>query len=173
MLTNPLTRRLTGPPDLIDLLGECHGRIRRFIALAREAAARTDAPSGQVIEACAEVERYFRQALPLHVADEEESIAPRLHGLSAEVDRALGAMEEQHQRHAAKLAVFLRALAEVRGDPRDTTRREPLARAAQDLETEFEEHLSLEETVIFPAIRQFFSHETQTLILDELRRRRH
>jgi hypothetical protein len=35
-----------GPQDLVDLLGECHQRIRRFVALARQAASRRDAPPG-------------------------------------------------------------------------------------------------------------------------------
>src|SRR5690606_15926791 len=81
MLIELSTHRRDTPRDLVDLLGECHARIRRFVELAHEAAIRMDAPVEQVIQACADVERYFVEALPLHVADEEESIAPRLKGL--------------------------------------------------------------------------------------------
>src|SRR5690606_33889983 len=80
MLTSLSTRPKTAAQDLVDLLDECHQRIRRFLALAGEAAAHRGAPSSETAQACADVERYFKEALPLHVADEEESITPRLRG---------------------------------------------------------------------------------------------
>lgn len=173
MLIQLSTRQIaTGSRDLVDLLGECHQRIRHFVALAREAALRGDAPSDQIAQACVDVERYFVEALPLHVADEEESIQPRLRGLSSAVDQALDAMERQHQQHAAKLEALLRASARVRGEPNSTRARSELATAAIALERDFETHLVLEETGIFPAIREFLSQETQSAIIDELRQRR-
>lgn len=158
--------------DLVDLLGECHVRIRRFVDLAHEAAARTDAPADQTSQACADVERYFTEALPLHVVDEEESIAPRLLGLSAEVDRALDVMTRQHEHHCRALAQLLRACAAVRAEPHHQGARDDLAKVAKQLKVDFEEHLTLEETVIFPSIRSLLLPETQALIISELRARR-
>src|SRR5687768_5521196 len=95
MLIQLSTRPRTSAQDLVELLGECHERIRGFVALARRAATLRHVPADQIARACADVERYFSEALPLHVADEEESIAPRLRGLSPEVDDALAVMVQQ------------------------------------------------------------------------------
>ncbi len=172
MLTQLSTRRESKPQDLVGLLGECHQRIRHFVELARQAALRGDASADQVAQACTDVERYFKEALPLHVADEEESIEPRLRGQSPPVDHALDTVAAQHEQHASKLATLLAALAAVRIRPADDVARSELAAAATALKTEFEAHLRLEETTIFPAIRELLPSETQTRIIDELRRRR-
>lgn len=139
MLTQLSTRRVTGSQDLVNLLGECHQRIRRFVALARQAASRRDAPSDQIAQACAAVERYFVEALPLHVADEEESLEPRLRGLSQSVDQALATMAHQHQQHVSKIAALLMAIGKVRSQPHVEVARGELAAAAIALETELEE----------------------------------
>jgi hemerythrin-like domain-containing protein len=173
MLTQLSTHRATGAEGLVDLLGECHQRIRRFVALARQAGSRQDVPPDQIAQACIDVERYFTQALPLHVADEEESIEPRLRGLSPTVDEALDATTRQHQQHEPKLNALLRATSVLRNSPHDETARREVATTALALETQFEEHLRLEESVVFPAIRELLSREIQTSIIDELRRRRH
>lgn len=172
MLMQLSMRSATASQDLVDLLGECHQRIRRFVALAREAASRRDAPPDQVAQACAAVERYFVEALPLHVADEEESLEPRLRGLSPSVDQALATVAHQHQQHVSKIAALLAAIGKVRSQPYDEWARGELTTAAIALETELEEHLRLEESAIFPAIRELLSREIQTSIIDELRKRR-
>lgn len=172
MLIGISNKRGDDSKDLVDLLGECHVRIRRFVDLAHEAAIRTDAPADQIGQACADVERYFIEALPLHVVDEEESIEPRLRGLSAEVDRALDVMTRQHEHHCRALAQLLRACAVVRAEPQDQGARDALEKVAKELQIDFEEHLTLEETVIFPAIRRLLLPETQALIISELRARR-
>ncbi|HEU5061001.1 MAG TPA: hemerythrin domain-containing protein, partial [Kofleriaceae bacterium] len=89
-----------GEGDPVDALLACHDRIRTFVALAGRAAAGAGAP-GEIAEACRRIERYFREAMPLHVADEEESILPRLRGREAALDRALAEMHEQHSAHEA------------------------------------------------------------------------
>lgn len=165
-------RRGEGAQDLVDLLGECHQRIRRFIALAREAAERLDAPPDQIARACLDVERYFREALPLHVADEEESVEPRLRGSSPAVDDALDTMARQHQQHVPMLEALFTAIAAVRGEPHAAAARRALAAAATALEAELEAHLALEERAIFPAIRELLPPETQAAIIDEIRHRR-
>lgn len=90
MLTHLSKHRATGPEDLVDLLGECHERIRRFVAMARQAGSRQGVPADQIAQACIHVERYFTQALPLHVADEEQSIEPRLPWAVADGGRGPG-----------------------------------------------------------------------------------
>ncbi len=157
---------------LVDLLAECHGRIRRFVALAADAARRPDAPEAQVRAACADVARYFSEALPLHVADEEESLLPRLRGRAPEVDQALARMAEQHAAHGPLLARFLGAVADVARAPADAAACERLASLADALAESFEGHLGLEETAIFPAIDAHLTAAERAEVVAELRRRR-
>ena len=172
MLIRLSTHRTLGPHDLVDLLGACHQRIRRFVTLAQHAGSRPDVSLDDIAQACADVDRYFTQALPLHVADEEESIEPRLRGLSPVVDEALDVTARQHEQHQPEVNALLRAIRVLRECPRDDTARREVAAIASVLQTQFEAHLLLEESVLFPAIRELLSHETQAVILDELRRRR-
>jgi iron-sulfur cluster repair protein YtfE (RIC family) len=158
--------------DLVDLLLECHERIRKFVALARTAGESTDAPSDQVVDACASVERYFVEALPLHVRDEEESLVPRLSGHSRALDDALSMMESQHAEHGPQLSALLRASAAVRAAPEALALRAELVHTAEELERAFSAHLQLEETQIFPAIRTALPADVQASIIKELRARR-
>jgi hemerythrin-like domain-containing protein len=171
-MLRPKHRQPGSQDDLVDLLLECHERIRRFVALARAAGEAESASEEQVREACASVERYFGEALPLHVRDEEESILPRLRNQSAEIDQALTTMHAQHAEHELPLRAMLSACATLREAPTDPARREALASAAAELERAFAVHLRLEETLLFPVIRSALPDSVQADIVRELRRRR-
>lgn len=166
-----LGRSTAAPDDVVALLLACHERIRSFVAIARLAATR-EASDEEVVQALARVERYFEEALPLHVADEEESLVPRLRGRDRELEEALEAMRAQHAEHDAALVALLGASASLRERPRDEERRRALAAAAERLEAAFAEHLALEERVVFPAIRRLLSPEVQREVVRELRARR-
>lgn len=74
-----LSKGPTAPTtDLVALLMDCHARIRHFAKLAHRIGVDLEATPANRSEACLAVERYFTEALPLHVQDEEESILPRL-----------------------------------------------------------------------------------------------
>lgn len=172
-MTLSLTKRAkVATSDLVDALAECHERIRRFVALGHEIAARTDATADLIVEACDDVERYFRVALPLHIADEEESILPRLRGRLREVDDALSRMAADHRDHKTALAALFEALTAVRNAPSDLALRATLGEAARVVDVEFREHLALEERVIFPAIRELLSGAERAAIQAEARARR-
>ncbi len=158
--------------DLVDLLLECHQRIRDFVRLAEAVGRRDDAADAEVIDACLRCERYFTEALPLHVRDEEDSLLPRLRGHEPRIDEALVAMHRQHDEHEALLCSLLGALRAVRESPLDRPRRVRLASAAEALALEFEAHLRLEENEIFPLVRGRLSAREQAEILNELRARR-
>lgn len=172
MLLKLSTHPRRDPPGLIDLLEACHQRIRFFIRLCTEVARRGDVPAAESARACADAVRYFREALPFHVADEDESIFPRLVGSSAEVDQALAVLRADHARQEAQIALLLGTLDEVRQQPLDEGARGRLAAIAAPLETELEEHLLLEERTVFPRIQDVLSDEVQRSILGELRARR-
>ncbi len=158
---------------VVDLLLECHGRIRKFSNLAVAIAERDDVPPEEVATVCADVERYFTLALPLHVRDEEESLLPRLYGRDAEVDRALAAMASQHVEHGALISRLVALAAALHADPaRLAELAGDLAAVAVPLERELAAHLEHEETVVFPAIARLLDAAAQAAVVGEIAARR-
>jgi iron-sulfur cluster repair protein YtfE (RIC family) len=168
--------RIGAPPaagGAVDLLLECHARIRSHLALARRLSAAQGAPAAEVREAAEGVRRYFAEALPLHARDEEESILPRLLGRERAVDAALEAMRREHGEHAPLLAALVGACATLARDPgRLPELAAPLAAVAADLERDLETHLREEEAVVLPAMRRLLDAGADREIVRELRARR-
>ena len=134
---------LQEPQDIVDLLLECHERIRSFAGVARRIAETTSASADEIRDAAARVSRYFSEALPLHVADEEQSIIPRLAGKNADVDAALARMHGEHQEHEQKLKVVVETCNTLKKSPRMLDDlRDRLRDAATALETESPETLT-------------------------------
>ncbi|HEY5962203.1 MAG TPA: hemerythrin domain-containing protein [Polyangiaceae bacterium] len=159
--------------NLVDLLLECHQRIRSFSALAREVSEQSEYDSEKVAEACLSVARYFAQALPLHVSDEELSILPRLIGKHPKIDHALALMQAQHTNHRRPLERLVEICSELaQGSPRAIELGAELRPLSQDVERELSEHLRLEESLIFPAIIEHLTNAEQATVVRELRARR-
>lgn len=170
-----LTRlgRPAAPGDAVDLLLECHVRIRTFLEMARRIAEGRDAPPAEVAAAAERVHRYFTQALPLHAEDEELTILPRLRGRDAAVDRELDVMVEEHAGHARPLAALVGACEALARDPgRHPALAGAVGEATAELERHFADHLAREEAVIFPAMRRLLDRATDAAIMGEIRRRR-
>lgn len=158
--------------ELVELLLACHGRIRTFIDLAVMIGEGTDAPDESVVDASARVQRYFSEALPLHMEDEEEGVLPRLYGRSAELDGALERMREEHDLHGGCVRRLLALCTSLRATPSDASARVALATTAEQLRAAFEPHLEAEERIVFPAIRNLLSITEQQAMVLELRARR-
>jgi hemerythrin-like domain-containing protein len=159
--------------DIVSLLTACHDRIRFFIDLAVRLASATDASPDEIRDAAARVIRYFSESLPLHVADEEESIIPRLSGRNPSLDATLDTMHREHSEHEPHLHVLLdtcRAL--VDSPQRLVNLSETLRASASHLAHDFKAHLEAEERTVLPAIRSLLTIEEQEEIVSELRRRR-
>jgi iron-sulfur cluster repair protein YtfE (RIC family) len=156
--------------DLVGALRTCHDRIRRFTALAYRIATEP-ASDDEVRAAAAQVARYFREALPLHVAD-EDTLALALADAGVEVQAALHTMSAEHAAHDAAVTTLVELCDALATDP---TRRgelaESLARVASELVTAFEQHLGAEERVVFPVISQLPA-ALQDELRDAMRRRR-
>ena len=163
--------RAGGDGDAVDSLIACHQRIRSFLALGARIAEEGGAP-GEVADACRRIERYFRQAMPLHMADEEESILPRLRGREAAVDRALADMHEQHAAHEPALAAFTAAAVALAAEPTTPARRLQLGASGRALDAELSPHLELEEAIVFPAMRRLLSGPELAELAREIRARR-
>jgi hemerythrin-like domain-containing protein len=159
----------------VEMLEDCHLRIRHFVQLSRTLAEAQEAPQAQVAEAADAIFRYFSQSLPLHEADENETLFPRLQRiapLGSPLRDAAKAMVEQH--HAIEELVF--ELAAVCGAIRREPERLPalssqLQHTAEALDEVFTVHLQMEETVIFPAVAKFPAEELQAMTREMQRRR--
>lgn len=161
--------------NAIDLLVECHGRIRQFTGIADRLAKAKDVADGEIRDAARGLVRYFTIALPLHSEDEEESLRPRLleAAIPSEVRDALEAMVGEHiPIHATvdDLVVSWRELMEEPG--RLEALRPRLLEGASELASLFADHLGQEEGCIFPAARSHLSPEVIAAIFDEMRGRR-
>jgi iron-sulfur cluster repair protein YtfE (RIC family) len=165
-------RKATAGGDVVDLLLACHERIRTFLKMASDLAAVRSPDADEVRSVAAQIHRYFSEALPLHIADEQECILPQIASWSPEIDRALAQMTDDHTAHAHAVDRLIGLCAIVVADPRQlTTVAAELARAASELTTEMNTHLELEERVIFPALRRLTS-EQRDEILHAMRERR-
>ncbi len=176
MLT--LRKKPTAPekvPDAVDLLLECHDRIRRFTRMGAWLSHAHDAPPKAIEETAEAVLRYFTEALPRHSADEDESIAPRLlaAGISDDLRVAVEMMSRQHpalEEVLGRLAPGWRAVAEDhRALPEHV---ELLTRATEQLGGMWAVHLNLEENSVFPAIRAHLGPAALVEVAAEMRARR-
>jgi iron-sulfur cluster repair protein YtfE (RIC family) len=159
--------------DAVDLLLECHARIRAFLDLARRIADAIEADDATLSDAAARVHRYFTEALPLHAEDEERSILPRLRGLDAQIDAELLEMSREHSEHAGPLGALVDACRALAADPGRHAEVAPaIAAAARALEEHFVRHLRREEDVIFPAVRRLLDAAADAAIVREIRARR-
>ena len=165
--------RAAAPADAVDSLLECHARMRSFGATARRLALAGAIDPETVRDAAERVARYLRQAVPLHVRDEEESVLPRLRGRAAELDAALAAMATEHDAHEAHVAAVASLCERLAAAPTEhAALRAELAAHATELESAWIAHLAREESVVLPAMRRLLSAAELAAILDEMRARR-
>ncbi|HVJ06430.1 MAG TPA: hemerythrin domain-containing protein [Candidatus Saccharimonadales bacterium] len=163
--------------DALEMLLGCHVRIRHFMQLGRTLAHAEFAPSGEIAETAEAISCYFSKALPLHEADENETLFPRLQAAVAEgnlVREAAETMVEQHKAIDELVADLLSLCDSLSQHPEALP---SLARRIEDvtfaLDKIFDAHLKLEETVIFPAILEVLTSEQLEEMSDEMRERRH
>lgn len=165
-------RRPGGTESPVAAMEDCHGRIRDMTALAARLGGAVTADGDEVAEAATRVARYFSESLPLHEADEEESMRPRLEGVSAVVDAALGDMTAQHVELHGHIDELVEITSSIAGDPgRRGGLSARLGVLAGTLEGLWAVHLGLEESVIFPALADL-DDDVQAVIRAEMRSRR-
>jgi hemerythrin-like domain-containing protein len=140
----------------VGLLGDCHRRVERFLGvlvnLGSNAGAVLDAGRRSALQGAL---HYFRDAAPRHTADEEVSLFPRLRAMhAAEVRDSLAIvdrLEADHQ-YVAPLHAELDDLGR-RWLLQGTLHPEPAARfrqLAEGLAAAYQEHIRLEDSLIFP-----------------------
>ncbi len=166
------TREL--PPETqepLDLLVACHAKLRHFSALALALATRKDLEPEQIVDASHRLLRYFKVALPLHEADEEESLAPALLAVATPAELAtIEQMCDQHELLHDVLDELFPFWEQLEREPKSIEGSDT-APQARRLATVLDVHLELEESTIFPISKQLPDAERKRLFA-EMRGRR-
>jgi hemerythrin-like domain-containing protein len=160
-----------GRADVVEVLLSAHIETRHVLSVAETLAQSNATPSTG--ELAAQVADYLEWLLPLHHADEDESLAPRLKGKHPVVDEALVNMARQHlalQGPLARLKLLCRQVAS------DTSRlhalRFEVGSAVGDLRARLKEHEAMEESIVFPALKRTLYVDELDSISDEMKARR-
>ncbi len=164
---------LEGPVAL--LLG-CHQRIRHFTGMAVRLAENPEAPAAEVCAAAEAIAVFFMTALPLHEADEDESIFTRLHRAAPAGDvvaKAVETMVNQHRAIDELLQSIIPLWQAVESQTVEPIELAPeLKRLTNRLRLHLAAHLAMEEDVIFPALEKLLSAGERQAIEKEMHARR-
>ena len=132
------------------ILHDCHEhileRLARLEGLGQELQ-RAAALEERHLAVIGDVLSFLHTAIPMHSADEERTLFPRLRVAQPMLGHTpMDCLEREHVDHAAQLARFERAVVQ----------REPaaIARAALDMVASYREHIGKEEEVLFPWARE-------------------
>ncbi len=141
--------------DPLGLLGDCHRRIERFLgtilAVARRAGGKPlDDEQRRALDAAL---HYFREAAPRHVADEEESLFPRLRktgDLSSKnamdrLERDHAAVQDWHQELDVLGRTWLRPEGRL-----ETVDFQRFVALANSLHGAYGPHIAVEDDQVFP-----------------------
>lgn len=141
----------TAARDPVAALAECHVRIRTYLEGLGRIVALPDLADPRVPSAAAQARRYFAEGLPLHAADEDASLGPRLLRAHPEARPLLEQLAADHAAADGWIDRLLPALdALVEGGPVDP---EALRTVVRGLTTLMDAHLRREEAELFPALR--------------------
>jgi hemerythrin-like domain-containing protein len=165
--------------DPIGLLGDCHRRVERFLAVLVHVAAQAHGEpfTGEQRAAWDAALRYFRDAAPKHTADEEESLFPRLRNMDrADVNALLArvdGLEQDHVRagagHAEVDRLGLAWLANGRLSQEEAAR---LTAVLAELSELYRAHIAIEDTEVFPVAAEALSASDREAIGSEMAARR-
>jgi iron-sulfur cluster repair protein YtfE (RIC family) len=175
-ISGPDSHGAVAPATALDMLQGCHDRIRHFLQLSHTLADAVDAPQNDIAEAAASISRYFSEALPLHEADENQTLFPRLYDaapLGSPLREAAKTMIEQHRMIDELVAELLSLCGVIQPLPErlpDLAQR--LRHVTSALDQAFASHLNMEETVIFPALHLFTPAQLEEITREMQQRRR-
>ncbi len=164
--------------DPTALLSDCHRRIEMFLRSLERVADVIDKPLEADARTALETSlRYFREAAPKHTADEEESLFPRLRGISNSDLQAtlakLNGLETEHRRadvlHADVDALGRTCLGDEALSPSDATK---FRNAVAELASIYKEHIRIEDEEVFPVAARILSDREKSDIAGEMASRR-
>jgi hemerythrin-like domain-containing protein len=158
----------------LQLLLGCHDRIRHFTDIAVRLAESSGVPASEIASAAAAVHRYYTVGLPLHEADEDQTVYPRLaRCASGDLAGANQAMFDQHRAIDSTIAELVPLWAELAATPEQIAEFKPrLRHLTSRLAQLWDTHLALEEDVVFPALARHLSSSELNAMAGEMRSRR-
>jgi hemerythrin-like domain-containing protein len=159
----------------LDLLLGCHQRIRHFTEMALRVAESSDSSPAEIAAAAAAVHRYYTVGLPLHEADEDQTVYPRLARLvpAGELAAANQAMFDQHRAIDSVIAALVPLWSQLIEAPESISDlRARLLALTAELAQLWHTHLALEEDVVFPALARHISESELATVAGEMKARR-
>jgi hemerythrin-like domain-containing protein len=164
--------KVTQAEDPATLLASCHAKIRELVRIAAVLADEREIPEDEVREAARRLRRYFTLALPLHEADEEKTLAPRLRALDASLAAELDAIEREHAALDALLAELLPHWRTLEETPAKRGALLGVLAAGRPLAEMFETHLEVEELLLFPRITELATDARAEMAVEITARRK-
>jgi hemerythrin-like domain-containing protein len=166
----------SGFDDPIGMLKDCHRRIESFLNILCVVVerARTRTLNGEETAAVESALHYFRTGGQRHNADEEESLFPRLRAnlATGSVEEISGLESDHHaanELHSQVDILYTTWIADARLSEQDAQR---LLNATRRLKHLYEEHIKVEEDVVFPRAAQVLDPQAIAAIGQEFRARR-
>lgn len=164
--------------DPTGLLSDCHRRIEMFLGTLEAVALVMDNPaSGDTTRALESALRYFEQAAPKHTADEEESLFPRLRQIQhPEVQSTFSRLERLEEEHrwatplhaeVARLGARYLSVSSL-----STPEVEGFRKAVASLASMYEQHIRVEDELVFPLAAKMLSDVEKEVIAQEMADRR-
>ena len=166
----------SGFDDPIGMLKDCHRRIERFAELLHRVAEQADGRPLMAEEREA-VERalgYFRESGPRHNMDEEESLFPRLASAAGEDDRRMMERLEGDHAHASELHASVDWLytSWITDGVLERVAQQRLLSHTASLRQLYQDHIEIEESVIFPRAVEMLDGDALAAIGNEFSARR-
>lgn len=166
----------SGFDDPIGMLKDCHRRIERFLGILFQVCRRAQgrALSDEERQAVEAALHYFTQSGPRHNDDEEQSVFPRLRtgevrAPVAEVERLEAEHHEATAHHDEVALLYSKWVADGNLNSEDESR---LLLRTEQLQSLYEEHIRIEEEVVFPHAAALFNQEMLGKIGAEFKARR-
>ena len=164
--------------DPTGLLTDCHRRVEMFLGTLQAVAQVIDqSPAEETSRALASALRYFTQAAPKHTADEEESLFPRLRQIhDPEIESAFSKLEQLEEEH--RWAAPLHANVERLGTQYlatgslSSSEVEQFRKDVAHLASMYQQHIRVEESVVFPLAARMLSHADKMAMAEEMAGRR-
>jgi len=164
--------------DPTGLLSDCHRRIEMFLGSLQRVAEMIDSPLSTEARGALEAAlRYFHESAPKHTQDEEESLFPRLRQIhQPEVESALSALNalESDHRRAESLhgEIHLLGVQSLRKGYLPTRESDRFRQAVSELASIYDQHIRIEDNVVFPAAKRAMSRSQKAAIASEMISRR-
>jgi hemerythrin-like domain-containing protein len=165
-----------GFDDPIGMLHDCHRRIEHFLNIVCIVVNRAGNRALTEEEAAAihAALHYFRTGGPRHNADEEQSLFPRMRAAGAADQIAkIGGLEHDH-RDAEEMHAQVDALysAWITSGALTPAQHRELAEVTARLQQLYQQHIELEEKVVFPSAAKMLNQEAISSMGQEFRDRR-